>query len=388
LLILFDEKKQRIPLKIWQSDLHQIESEALNQAVNLTMLPFSFHQVALMPDAHVGYGMPIGGVLATVDTIIPFAVGMDIGCGMHTARTQYTVDDFPPDKLRKTMNAIRAAIPQGFDWHKSAQKDPVFDKMPTHLTLFQSESERVRKQLGTLGGGNHFIEIQHDAEGQIWIMLHSGSRNIGKQTAETYHRIAKNYSQKKNVHLPTSQLSFLEVNTQEGQDYLDAMNWCLEFALANRTRMMEVILDIMQTPGYDELDIHHNYASREKHFDQNVWVHRKGATRAFKDERGIIPGSMGTVSYIVRGMGNPESFQSCSHGAGRRMGRKEARRKIPVDRVLNEMKKIGVEISTDNLRDLPEEASQAYKNIDQVMQQQTDLVNIDRKLIPLGVVKG
>ncbi|MBU0519032.1 RtcB family protein [bacterium] len=387
-MTLFDEKKQRIPLKIWQSDVHQIEVEALNQAINLTQLPFSFHQVALMPDAHVGYGMPIGGVLATIDAIIPFAVGMDIGCGMHTVRTQYTVEDFPAYKLRKFMDLTRAAIPQGFNWHKSAQKDPVFDKMPLHLKLFQDENKRIRKQLGTLGGGNHFIEIQHDEEGQIWIMLHSGSRNIGKLTAERYHRAAKDFCRKEKSQLPTSQLSYLDINTQEGQDYLDAMNWCLDFALASRTRMMQVILDILETPGYEELDIHHNYASREKHFGKNVWVHRKGATRAFRDERGIIPGSMGTVSYLVRGRGNPESFQSCSHGAGRRMGRKEAKRKIPVDQVLNEMKKLGVEISTDNLRDLAEEASQAYKNIDEVMEQQTDLVQVERKLTPLGVVKG
>lgn len=388
MIVLFDKKIQRIPLKIWLTDVKQIERDALEQAINLTRLHFSFRQVALMPDVHVGYGMPIGGVLAAEETIIPYAVGMDIGCGMHAVKTPFQADEFAATRLKKAMAQICSATPQGFNWHKSAQKADVLDRMPTQLPLFQQEEKRARKQLGTLGGGNHFIELQKDGENNLWVMIHSGSRNIGKQTAEHFHKKAKELCRKQRVDLPTSELSFLPIDTQEGQDYLVAMNWCLAFARENRSRMMEVILDIIESPALDRIDIHHNYAALEKHFDSKVWIHRKGATRAGDKERGVIPGSMGSPSYIVVGRGNTESFLSCSHGAGRRMGRREARRKIRIDEVLRDMKQRGIEISSENLRELPEEAAQAYKNIDQVMKQQADLVEIQIKLTPLGVIKG
>jgi tRNA-splicing ligase RtcB len=388
MIVLYDKKEQRIPLKVWLNNIDDLESNTLQQALNLTKLPFTYRHIAVMPDAHMGYGMPIGGVMAAEETIIPYAVGMDIGCGMHAALTPYPAADYPPARLKNVLGQIRAAVPQGFDWHKQAQKGEVLDKMPLHLPLYQQEERRVRRQLGTLGGGNHFIELQKDEQDRLWVMIHSGSRNIGKQTAEHFHKKAKEVSRKKKVTLPTGELSFLPLETQEGQDYLEGMNWCLDFAYANRCRMMDIILDILQTSPLEELDIHHNYAAREEHFHKQVWVHRKGATRAGKDERGIIPGSMGSPSYIVRGLGNPESFLSSSHGAGRRMGRREARRNIPVHQVLEDLKRIGVEISTRNLKELAEEAQQAYKDIDRVMEQQTDLVDIDVKLIPLGVVKG
>jgi tRNA-splicing ligase RtcB len=388
MIVLFDKKAQRIPLKIWLKDVNQVERGALEQALNLTRLPFSFRQVALMPDVHVGYGMPIGGVLAAEETIIPYAVGMDIGCGMHAVKTPYAADEFAAIRLKKAMAQISAAIPQGFKWHQSAQKSPVLDRMPTRLPLFQQEEKRVRKQLGTLGGGNHFIELQTDEENGLWIMIHSGSRNVGKQTAEFFHKKAKEVCRKRRADLPTSELSYLPLDTDDGQDYVTAMEWCLTFARENRRRMMEVILDILEFPATDRLDVHHNYAAREDHFDNSVWIHRKGATRAGAGERGIIPGSMGSSSYIVTGKGNAESFLSCSHGAGRRMGRREARRKIGVDEVLRDMKARGIEVSADNFRELPEEATQAYKNIDQVMEQQADLVEIQTKLTPLGVIKG
>jgi len=388
MIILFDKKQQLIPLKIWLNNLNEIEGQALQQAVNLTKLPFAYRQVALMPDAHTGYGMPIGGVLATEENIIPYAVGLDIGCGMHAALTPYHVEDFPPPRLRSFLEKIRTAIPQGFNWHPQIQEDEVLDRMPLHLPLFQEQDKRIRRQLGTLGGGNHFIELQKDAGDRLWVMIHSGSRNIGKQTAEHFHKKAKEQSRKLRADLPTSELSFLPLNSQDGQDYLEAMNWCLDFARVNRRRMMETVLDILQAEPLDELNIHHNYAALEEHFGRRVWVHRKGATRAGSGERGIIPGSMGTPSYIVEGKGNPESFLSCSHGAGRRMGRREARRKIPVHEVLEDMKQRGVEISSGNIRELSEEAHQAYKDIDRVMMQQEDLVEARIKLMPLGVVKG
>ncbi len=388
MIILFDKKQQRIPLKLWVDRLDQIESGALQQAVNLTKLPFAFRQVALMPDAHIGYGMPIGGVMATEGAIIPYAVGMDIGCGMHTSMTPYFVEDFPPERLKSILAKIRSAIPQGFNWHNQSQRGEILDKIPLRIPLFQQEERRVRRQLGTLGGGNHFIEFQKDEENRIWVMIHSGSRNVGKQTAEHFHKKAKEYCRKKKADLPTSELSFLSINSQDGEDYIEAMNWCLDFALANRTKMMDVVLDILQTSPLDRLDIHHNYAASEEHYRKQVWIHRKGATSAFKEQRGIIPGSMSSSSYIVKGLGNPESFMSCSHGAGRRLGRRQARKNIPIHDVLEDLKKRGVEISTGNLKELPEEARQAYKNIDKVMQQQTDLVEIEVKLTPVGVVKG
>jgi tRNA-splicing ligase RtcB len=388
MITLFDKKQQRIPLMIWMSRLDELEGETLQQALNLTKLPFTYRQIALMPDAHMGYGMPIGGVMATEETIVPYAVGLDIGCGMRAALTPYRAEEFAPERLRSCMAKIRHRIPQGFDWHPSIQQGEVLDRMPLHLPLFQEEDKRARKQLGTLGGGNHFIELQKDEQGRLWVMIHSGSRNIGKQTAEHFHKKAKDISRKLKADLPTSELSYLPLDTDEGQDYLEAMNWCLDFAFANRQRMMESVMEILQCSPLDELDIHHNYAALEKHFGRQVWVHRKGAVKAGEGDRGIIPGSMGAPSYIVQGQGNPESFLSSSHGAGRRMGRKEARRKIPVEKVLADLKSRGVEVQTGNLHDLAEEAAQAYKDIDRVMSEQVDLVQPVTKLTPLGVVKG
>ncbi|MCX6639158.1 MAG: RtcB family protein [bacterium] len=388
MIVLFDKKQQRIPLKIWTETLDQIDGEALKQAINLTKLPFAYKQVALMPDVHTGYGMPIGGVLAAEETIIPYAVGMDIGCGMHAALTSYTADQFPQERVRSVLHKIKAAIPLGFQWHQQVQKGEVLDRMPLHLPLFQEEEKRVRKQLGTLGGGNHFIELQKDPQNRIWVMIHSGSRNIGKQTAEFFHKRAKEVTHKLRTELPTSELSFLPLETQAGQDYLDAMNWCLDFARENRQCMMDSVMEILESTPLQELDIHHNYAAREKHFGRQVWIHRKGATLAADGELGIIPGSMGSSSYIVRGKGNPESFLSCSHGAGRRMGRREASRKFGIDQVLAGLKQHGIEIAAASLKDLPEEATDAYKDINTVMKQQADLVEIEIKLTPLGVVKG
>jgi len=388
MITLFDKKQQRIPLKIWMSRLDELEGATLQQALNLTRLPFTYRQIALMPDAHKGYGMPIGGVMATEETIVPYAVGLDIGCGMRAALTPYLAEDISLERRRSYLAKIRNRIPQGFDWHPTNQPGEVLDRMPLHLPLFQEEDKRIHKQLGTLGGGNHFIELQKDEQGRLWVMIHSGSRNIGKQTAEHFHKKAKDVSRKLRAELPTSELSFLPLDTQEGQDYLEAMNWCLDFAFANRQRMMEFVLEILDCAPLDELDIHHNYAALEEHFGRMVWVHRKGAVRAGAGDRGIIPGSMGAPSYIVQGQGNPESFLSSSHGAGRRMGRKEARRKIPVEMVLEDLKSRGVEVQTGHLRELAEEAAQAYKDIDRVMSEQADLVQPVIKLTPLGVVKG
>jgi tRNA-splicing ligase RtcB len=254
------------------------------------------------------------------------------------------------------------------------------------------ELESARYQLGTLGGGNHFIEVQKDNDNTIWFMVHSGSRNFGYKIAREYHNQAKRICEKKKINLPDKQLSFLELSTAVSDDYLAAMNFALSFAAANRSEMVKQIKEVFSAffPGIRyirEINIHHNYVAFEEHFGKMVLVHRKGATSAKKDEPGIIPGSQGTKSFIVIGKGNQESFSSCSHGAGRRMGRKQAVRELDFKFEKKKLEEKGIIHSLYGLKDL-EEASGAYKNIDDVMKQQRDLVEIDTELEPLGVIKG
>jgi tRNA-splicing ligase RtcB len=388
MLELFDKNRQLIPVRIWMSALEELEPGTLEQALNLSMLHFAHHHIAVMPDAHQGYGMPIGGVLAAKGAVIPYAVGLDIGCGMRAAKTRIIARDFSPQRLNQALKQIVKAVPQGFDWHKKPQSDPVFDQLPQEVPILREEAKNARYQLGTLGGGNHFIEFQRDQEGTLWVMIHSGSRNVGKKVAEHFHHRAVKWCREHSEHLPTSELSFFYLDDAQGQEYMQAMNWCLNFARANRKRMMETVLDIIQEPPLELIDIHHNYASLEDHFSAQVMVHRKGATRADKGLTGIVPGSMGTNSYITEGLGNPDSFLSSAHGAGRKIGRHAAKRAIPVDKVLRQMQERGIAISVATKSDLPEECPEAYKDIDQVMREQEDLVKIRTILQPLGVVKG
>ena len=374
---------ERIPIKLWLDD---IEPGALEQARNLANLKFAFRWIAIMPDAHQGYGMPIGGVLATREVIVPNAVGVDIGCGMNAARTSLTDIDTPA--LKDIMALVRTTIPVGFKHQKENQSWRGFDKAPD-VPIIQQELGSARKQLGTLGGGNHFIEVQWGDDGHVWLMIHSGSRNFGFKTAQEYHRIAKTICEKRKVDLPDKDLSYLSFDSVEGGDYFEAMNYCLEFARANRAMMMTRLSEILSavTGGVIEyeINIHHNYAALETHFGHEVLVHRKGATRATKDLTGIIPGSMGTSSYIVKGLGNPESFQSCSHGAGRRMGRKAATRSL---NLAEEQKKMeGIVHGLRTVKGL-DEAPGAYKDINEVMENQKDLVEIAVRLKPLAVIKG
>lgn len=378
-----------IPVKMWLDD---VEESAMEQINNLSLLPFAFHHIAIMPDCHSGYGMPIGGVLATKNVIVPNAVGVDIGCGMCAVKTSLTEIDI--ETLKKIMGKIREVVPVGFDHQKEKQS---IDLMPNSNNIPEGgivlkEWENALSQIGTLGGGNHFIEIQKGSDGHIWIMLHSGSRNFGLKIAEYYNDKAKELNAKWFGSVPKEfDLAFLPTDSEEGQAYIGEMNYAVEFAFANRKLMMDNIKKIFEKETNCEcvepINIAHNYASLESHFGQNVWVHRKGATLARKGTVGIIPGSQGTSSYIVEGLGNPESFMSCSHGAGRKMGRSFAIKNLNLEEEKKKLDDQGIIHGIRSVNDL-DEASGAYKDIDTVIENESDLVKPLVKLTPLGVIKG
>lgn len=374
---------ERIPVKLWLND---IDENALSQAKDLANLKFAFKHIAIMPDSHLGYGMPIGGVMATEQVIVPNAVGVDIGCGMTAVRSDIKVGDITQDELKRIMGEIRKVIPLGFNHHKEKQEWEGFDRAPD-IKVIQSQLENAKYQLGTLGGGNHFIEIQKGDDGFVWIMIHSGSRNFGLQTATEYNKLAQKMCEKWDSDVPNQDLCFLPMDSKEGEEYFKAMNYALEFAFANRHLMITRVMDIMGKDHFPEeiLNIHHNYAAMENHFGKNVLVHRKGATKATIGLTGIIPGSMGTPSYITEGLGNEESFQSSSHGAGRKMGRGEAIKTLSLE---EEQNKMGDILGKPRSQDKVDEAPGAYKDIDTVMSNQTDLVKIKVKLLPMANMKG
>jgi tRNA-splicing ligase RtcB len=384
---------ERIPVKSWATDL---ESEAIQQAKNLANLPFAFHHVALMPDAHMGYGMPIGGVLATEGMVIPNAVGVDIGCGMCAVKLP--IKELPDtDTLKYIMNMIRKDIPLGFKKHSTrahSGKMPYVSVKDSTYPVVNREYCNAAKSLGTLGGGNHFIEIQKGSDGHIYVMVHSGSRNLGKQVCDHYNKIAQALNERWKTQVPKSWgLAFLPIDSIEGHDYLREMKYCTDFALANRKEMMSKIVGAFYTlldikEDHDEMiNKCHNEARMENHFGKNVMVHRKGATSARDGELGIIPGSQGTSSFIVRGKGNPDSFTSCSHGAGRVMGRRQAKEKLSLEDEINKLDSQGIVHSIRTVSDL-DEATGAYKDILTVMENQKDLVDIEVRLQPLAVIKG
>ncbi len=383
------EKK---PIKLWLSD---IDSAALDQARNLANLPFIHKHVAIMPDAHLGYGMPIGGVMATEDVVIPNAVGVDIGCGMCTVKT--SLSDISSNTIKDVLTEIRRAVPLGFKHHKRKQKSSLMPKVKggtlEDMAIVSREYNNALTQLGTLGGGNHFIEIQKGNDGHIWLMIHSGSRNLGYKVANYYNKLATSLNMKWGSKInPKWQLAFLPTDSEAGQSYLREMRYCVDFAYANRMLMMERVKDALMhvlTPVFFDpmINIAHNYAVMETHYKKEVIVHRKGATRAQAGEIGIIPGSQGTPSYLVRGKGNRESFSSCSHGAGRIMGRKQAQRQLQLAGEQKRLDDLGVIHSIRHKRDL-DEAPGAYKNIDEVIDNQLDLVEVLVELKPLAVIKG
>jgi tRNA-splicing ligase RtcB len=377
-------------IKSWCNNL---EENALTQAKNLANLPFIFRQVCLMPDTHEGYGMPIGGVIATDGVVIPNAVGVDIGCGMLATGSSLTGIDLPT--LKRILSKIRETVPVGFDHQKKNQDESLMPQMenPDIYPEVNRQYRSACKQIGTLGGGNHFIEIQKGSDGRIWFMIHSGSRNIGLKVASRYNQTAIALNERWHSLVPKKwELAFLPIETDEAKTYLREMRYCLEFALANRKLMADRVRAAFRVEipdvGFDEpINIHHNYAVFEHHFGKNVIVHRKGATSARDGEMGIIPGSQGTASYIVRGKGNPDSFMSCSHGAGRKMGRQAAIRTLDLEAEKKVLDDKGILHAIRGKQDL-EEAPGAYKDIDVVMEEQQYLVDIVVRLEPLAVIKG
>jgi len=375
--------------------LDEPEESAVKQALNLANLPFAFSHICLMPDTHQGYGMPIGGVLAAKNVIVPNAVGVDIGCGMCAVKTNVEADGLERSQLTQIMASVRELIPLGFDHHKERQDESLMPQGYNldELVIVKREYLAALKQLGTLGGGNHFIELQRSDDGFLWIMVHSGSRNFGLKVAEHYNKVAKKLNQLYYSSVDAkADLAFLPFETHEAMLYYKEMRYCTEFALANRKLMMERIQQVISTTlnrvVYEPMiNIAHNYAAWETHFDTKVVVHRKGATSAKEGETGIIPGSQGTKSYIVEGLGNPESFMSCSHGAGRVMSRAAAIRNLDLDEEKRKLDELGIIHSIRHKNDL-EEAASAYKDISQVMAFQSDLVKIKVELSPLAVVKG
>lgn len=381
------------PVKIWTND---VEESAMRQIENLTTLPFLHHHLAFMPDVHAGMGMPIGGVLACDGAVIPNAVGVDIGCGMCAVKTNWKVEDLPAHVIRKEiMKGIRERIPLGMDHHKEAQDEKYLpqghdiDKME----VVKRRQHSILHEVGTLGGGNHFIELQKDEEGYLWIMIHSGSRNLGKQVGDFYNKIAASLNEKwHSVVSPEIRLPFLPHGTREFGAYWNEMKYCIDFALCNRKLMMErieeVIADSLKGIEFEPMiNIAHNYAAFEHHFGKDVIVHRKGATLAREGVIGIIPGSQGTASYIVEGLGNPESFCSCSHGAGRVLSRKAAIHTLDMKAEVKNLEAKGI-IHAIRCQDDMQEASGAYKDIEEVIANESDLVKVKTKLLPIAVIKG
>lgn len=379
---------ERIPILLWLEE-DQVEEGALQQARNLANLPFAFKHIAIMPDTHQGFGMPIGAVLATKGVIIPNAVGVDIGCGMCSLRTSLT--DIDTADLKGVMSIIRETVPVGFNHHKSQQSENWMPKRKGILPIVNQEYDSALYQIGTLGGGNHFIEIQKGSDGYIWIMIHSGSRNIGFTVANHYNDIAKALNKAAGEDIST-ELAYIPESSKYFELYKNEMNYCLEFALANRKLMMERVKTAFREVRPEIEFSHfinkpHNFAAEEEHFGETVMVHRKGATRVRKGEWGMIPGSQGTGSFLVKGKGEALSFESCAHGAGRIMSRTQARKQLDLEEEVKALDELGVLHSIRGRSDL-DEAPGSYKDIDEVMRNQKDLVEVQIELQPLAVIKG
>jgi tRNA-splicing ligase RtcB (3'-phosphate/5'-hydroxy nucleic acid ligase) len=416
MFVIYDRDSQRVPIKVWLKDIQDIEKSCLDQAISVSNHPAIYHHLALMPDTHAGYALPIGGVAALDGVISPYYVGVDIGCGMGAVCTSLLFEDLDKNDIKNILNSIKKMVPVGNSHHSNSSSDHyervnwvknfIKDKIDLCLKVFNIETEGdlieyMAKNLGTLGGNNHFIEIQKSSKGRIWLMIHSGSRNIGYRVANYYHKLAVEMNKKWFSNVANDLMAFLPSDSVEGMEYISMMNFSLNYAKENRRRIMNnfktAVYDIVRNTSFlNEINIHHNFAALENHYGKNVWVHRKGATSAKKGELGIIPGSMGTSSYIVEGLGNSESFMSCSHGAGRKMGRMDASRtltkeeseKAMTDIVFDGFDKLKDRKGNDTgLYDLGE-SPLAYKEIDCVIQNESDLVRPVVKLFPIGVVKG
>jgi tRNA-splicing ligase RtcB (3'-phosphate/5'-hydroxy nucleic acid ligase) len=388
----------RVPVKIYTGE---IEPEARQQLANIAQLPIVHHHVAAMPDVHLGIGATVGSVIPTVRAVIPAAVGVDIGCGMMAARLSLTGNEVDEASLRKVFHQIERDVPVGFGQHgdrdvrshavKRFQKPlrKILERHPGIGGRVGKHSSWVH-QLGTLGGGNHFIEVCLDESNRLWAMLHSGSRGIGNAIGGYFIELAKKDAQRSGLLLPDRDLAYFPEGAQHFDDYVEAVGWAQDYARANRAEMMDQVLDALHRhlPAFDVTDeavnCHHNYVEREFHYGQDVWLTRKGAIRARAGELGIIPGSMGARSYIVRGKGAAESFHSCAHGAGRRMSRNAARKAFSTRDL--EGQTAGVICRKD--RGVLDEIPGAYKDIDEVMANQSDLVEVVHTLKQVLCVKG
>jgi len=395
--------KARVPVKVWTTD---VDSKALDQLLNAADLPIVGPHVAAMPDVHVGIGATVGSVIPTSGAIIPAAVGVDIGCGMNAVRLSLNARDLP-DNLKTIRSAIEKAVPVGFNQHefskvkgaaveKAARKlSPRLDAiMAKHTGLTKMTKDWQRHwlcQVGTLGGGNHFIEICIDEAEQVWIMLHSGSRGTGNIIGRYFINAAQADMRRHQLNLPTDRdLCYFSEGSTLFDDYVEAMYWAQDYALVNRAVMMEAVITALKphvppfTVTSEAINCHHNYVSEETHFGQDLFITRKGAIAAHEGQLGIIPGSMGTKSYIVRGLGNEQSFCSCSHGAGRQFSRSAAKKKFSTHDLAEQT--AGIECRKDE--GVVDEIPAAYKDIDVVMANQTDLVEVVHTLKQVVCIKG
>jgi tRNA-splicing ligase RtcB len=381
----------RVPVKIWS---REVEDQALTQLKNIAALPFVFKHVAAMPDVHLGKGATVGSVIATEGAVVPAAVGVDIGCGMCAVKLKGVTSSRLDGKLPELRRQIERSVPVGFNENRDpdtrAQNWSRWADFSELHSGVQGLKTKALRQLGSLGGGNHFIEVCVDTEDNVWVMLHSGSRNIGKSLAERHIGSAKGLMKKMFIDLPDPDLAYFASGTPEYDAYLRDLLWAQDYALTNREIMMARVLDqvgraLGVTPETEvSVNCHHNFAIMERHFERDVLVTRKGAVRAREGDMGIIPGSMGTKSFIVRGKGEPESFMSCSHGAGRAMSRSEARRRFGAADLARQTE--GVECRKDE--GVVDEIPASYKPIEEVMANQSDLVEIVAELKQALCVKG
>lgn len=395
-----------VPIKAWTRGV-PVEAEAKQQLLNIAQLPFIYRWIAVMPDVHLGKGATVGSVIPTKQAIIPAAVGVDIGCGMMAVRTTLTANDLPDD-LHPLRSLIESAVPHGRTDNGGRNDRGAWRQLPSRTASAWAQLEPVYSQivakypklgrgndsnhLGTLGTGNHFIEICLDEEQRVWVMLHSGSRGVGNRIGQFFIELAKGDMRKWLVNLPDRDLAYLQEGTEHFDDYVQAVQWAQRYAMTNRELMMAAVIDALRRsdalPPFEAdaevVNCHHNYVAVEQHFGEEVFVTRKGAVRAGRGELGIIPGSMGAKSFIVRGKGNPESFASCSHGAGRAMSRTEAKRRFTLED--HAKATAGIECRKD--KDVLDETPAAYKSIEAVMRAQSDLVDVVHTLRQVVVVKG
>ena len=392
----------QVPVHIFTDD---IDAQTLRQLHNIASLPIVHPHVAAMPDVHAGIGATVGSVIPTRGAIIPAAVGVDIGCGMNAVRTTLTASDLP-DNLARLRSAIEAEVPVGFEQHEWSRVQgsrqaravrPLGDRLAHIVERHRGIAKMLRQfertwicQAGTLGGGNHFIEICLDEEQRVWIMLHSGSRGIGNVIGRYFIAAAQKDMRRHQLKLPDADLAYFSEGSTVFDDYVEAVDWAQDYALLNRSEMMRRVLDVLvkHAPPFrldgEAINCHHNYIARETHGNEDLYVTRKGAISARQGELGIIPGSMGARSFIVRGKGNPESFCSCSHGAGRSMSRSEAKRRF--NRFDLAEQTAGIECRKDG--GVVDEIPAAYKNIDAVMAHQSDLVEVVHTLRQVVCIKG